>query len=278
MSKSDYESELESVSASGSGSEPVLLVEREAPVAIVTLNRPGQMNALSSELRLALGAAFRELEADPGIRAVILTGAGQAFCAGMDLKELGSGGEGVTGYERSVLGQTEMREGIASFSGPVIAAVNGAAATAGFELALACDLIFASTQAKFLDTHARVGILPGWGLSQRLPRRIGIARAKEISLSGNALDADRAYEWGLVNRVCEPERLLDEARALALDMGSCVQGVMEGVKKLIDEGASMLLEDAMTHELEVGTESSKQIDSASIEARRRGVVERGRRQ
>jgi len=259
-------------------SEPVLLVDREAPVAIVTLNRPDQMNALSSELRLALGAAFRELEADPEIRAIVVTGAGRAFCAGMDLKELGSGGQGVTGYEKSVLGQREMREGIAGFSGPVIAAVNGAAATAGFELALACDLIFASTRAKFLDTHARVGILPGWGLSQRLPRRIGIARAKELSLSGNALDADRAYDWGLVNRVCEPDRLLEEARALALDMCSCVPGVMEGVKKLIDEGASMLLDDAMAHELAVGTESSKQIDSAAIEARRRGVVERGRNQ
>ncbi|HKK51467.1 MAG TPA: enoyl-CoA hydratase [Myxococcota bacterium] len=258
--------------------DSVLLVDREAPLAVVTLNRPDRMNALSSELRLALGAAFRELEADPEIRAVIVTGAGRAFCAGMDLEEMSSGGEGVTGYELSVTGQTEMREGIDGFSGPVIAAVNGAAATAGFELALACDLIFASRKARFLDTHARVGILPGWGLSQRLPRRIGIARAKEVSLSGNALDAERAYEWGLVNRVCEPETLLEEARGLALDMCSCVPGIMEGVKQLIDEGASMLLDDAMAHELHVGTESSKQIDSASIGARREGVVERGRKQ
>jgi enoyl-CoA hydratase len=259
-------------------SEPVLLVDREPPVAILTLNRPEQRNALSSELRLAIGAAFRELEADPEIRAVIVTGAGSAFCAGMYLKEMGSGGEGVTGYELSVAGQFEMREGIEEFSGPVIAAVNGAAATAGFELALACDLIFASTTAKFLDTHARVGILPGWGLSVRLPRRIGIARAKEVSLSGNALSAEHAYEWGLVNRVCEPDSLVDEARALALDICSCVPGVMEGVKKLIDEGQAMPFEEAMEHELRVGTESSKQIDSASIAARRTGVVERGRSQ
>jgi len=259
-------------------SDPVLLVDREPPLAILTLNRPEQRNALSSELRLAIGAAFRELEADPEVRAVIVTGAGSAFCAGMDLKELGSGGEDVTGYELSVVGQFEMREGIEEFSGPVIAAVNGAAATAGFELALACDLIFASTTAKFLDTHARVGILPGWGLSVRLPRRIGIARAKEVSLSGNALSAERAYEWGLVNRVCEADSLVDEARALALDICSCVPGVMEGVKKLIDEGQAMPFDEAMEHELRVGTESSKQIDSASIDARRKGVVERGRRQ
>ena len=154
--------------------DPVLLVERDAPIATVTLNRPDQMNALSTELRLAIGSAFRELECDPTIRVAIVTGAGRAFCAGMDLKELSSGGHDTTGFELSVAGQAEMRDGIAEFSGPVIAAVNGAAATAGFELALACDLILASSKARFLDTHARVGILPGWGLSVRLPRIIGI--------------------------------------------------------------------------------------------------------
>ena len=256
--------------------EAVLLVEREAPIAVVTLNRPDKRNALSAELRLALGAAFRELEEDPEIRAVIVAGAGRSFCAGMDLAELGAGGAGVTGYELAVAGQTEMREGIANFSGPVIAAVHGAAATAGFELALACDLIFASTEAKFLDTHARVGILPGWGLSVRLPRLIGAARAKEVSLSGNALDAQRAYEWGLVNRVCAPASLLDEARALARDMCEAVPGVMEGVKSLIDGGASMHLDEALAQELAAGTESSKQIDSRSIADRRGGVIERGR--
>lgn len=259
-------------------SEPVLLVEREAPLAIVTLNRPEQMNALSAELRLAIGRAFRELESDPEIRAIVLTGAGRAFCAGMDLKEIGGGGEGVSGYDLSVTGQTEMRESISDFSGPVIAAVNGAAATAGFELALACDMIFVARGAKFLDTHARVGMLPGWGLSQRLPRLIGIARAKEISLSGNAVTAERAYEWGLANRLCEPEALLEEARSLALDMCSCVPGVMEGVKTLIDEGYSMLFDEAMAHELHVGTEQSKQVESSAIGARRAGVLDRGRKQ
>jgi enoyl-CoA hydratase len=258
--------------------EEVLLIEREAPIAIVKLNRPDQMNALNAPLRIAIGAAFRELEADPAIRAVIVTGAGRAFCAGMDLKEIGGGGEGVTGFDLSVQGQDEMRHGIEDFSGPVIAAVNGAAATAGFELALACDVIFVARGAKFLDTHARVGIVPGWGLSQRLPRLIGINRAKELSLSGNALSAERAYEWGLANRVCEPESLLDEARALARDMCSCVPGVMEQVKQMIDTGYSMHLDDAMEWELRVGTESARKIDSAEIGRRRAGVMERGRTQ
>ena len=259
-------------------SEPVLLVEREAPLAVVTLNRPEQMNALNAALRIALGEALAELEADPEIRAIVLTGAGRAFCAGMDLKEIGGGDAGQTGYELSVAGQDAMRAGFENFSGPVIAAVNGAAATAGFEMALACDILFVAEGAKFLDTHARVGIVPGWGLSQRLPRLIGIARAKEVSLSGNALTAERAVEWGLANRLCAPDRLLAEAKALALDICSCVPGVMEQVKKMIDTGYSMHFDDAMAYELEVGIESSKQIDSASIGERRSAIMERGRKQ
>lgn len=259
-------------------SDSVLLVEHEGPIAIITLNRPEQMNALNAELRLAIGATFAELEADPNTRAIVLTGAGRAFCAGMDLKEIGGGTEGQTGYDLSVAGQDEMRLNILGFSGPVIAAVNGAAATAGFELALACDLIFVARGAKFLDTHARVGIVPGWGLSQRLPRLIGINRAKEISLSGNAVTAERAYEWGLANRICEPESLLGDAKALASDMCGCVPGIMEQVKTMIDTGYSMLFEDAMEYELQTGIESSKKIDSAEIGKRRSSVMDRGRNQ
>jgi enoyl-CoA hydratase len=259
-------------------SDPVLLVQREAAVATVILNRPNQMNALNAELRITLGDTLAELEADPEIRAVVLTGAGRAFCAGMDLKEIGGGSEGQTGYELSVAGQDAMRAGFENFSGPVIAAVNGAAATAGFEMALACDIIFVAKGAKFLDTHARVGIVPGWGLSQRLPRIIGINRAKEVSLSGNALTAELAYEWGLANRVCEAETLLQEAKDLALDICSCVPGVMEQVKTMIDTGYTMHFEDAMAYELETGIESSKQIDSAKIGERRAAIIERGRDQ
>ncbi|MCR9094906.1 MAG: enoyl-CoA hydratase [bacterium] len=259
-------------------SEPVLLVERESPIAIVTLNRPEQRNALNAELRIAIGDTLAALEQDPEIRAIVLTGAGRSFCAGMDLKEIGGGTDGQTGYELSVAGQDAMRAGFENFSGPVIAAVNGAAATAGFEMALACDMIFVAKGANFLDTHARVGIVPGWGLSQRLPRIIGINRAKEISLSGNALSAERAYAWGLANRVCEPESLLEEAKALARDICSCVPGVMEQVKTMIDTGYSMHFDDAMAYELEVGIESSKQIDSAKIGERRAGIMERGRKQ
>lgn len=258
-------------------SEPVLLLHREGPVATVTLNRPEAMNALSAELRLALGEAFRDLAADPEIRVAIITGAGRAFCAGMDLKELGSGGDDASGFDTSVVGQ-DMAEAIAAFSGPVIAAVNGHAVTAGFELALACDLIIASEKARFADTHARVGILPGWGLSVRLPRLIGINRAKELSFTGNTLDAAQALEWGLVNRVVAAEELLPTCRALAQQMASCVPQVLRGYKQLIDTGYGMHLPDALRAEKLAGIESARQISAATIATRREGVFNRGREQ
>lgn len=258
--------------------EPVLLVETRDAVATVTLNRPEAMNALNAELRLALGGAFRSLQADPEVRVAILTGAGRAFCAGMDLKELAEGAPDATGADTGARGQSEMSEAIAAFEGPIIAAVNGHAITGGFELALACDLIIASTAAKFADTHARVGILPGWGLSQRLPRLIGIARAKEISFTGNAIDAARACEWGLVNRVVEPDRLLPVCATVAAEMASCVPHVLKGYKRLIDEGCGMLLPDALRHERAAAIESARAATAAMIAARREGVVARGRKQ
>jgi enoyl-CoA hydratase len=258
--------------------DPVLRIERDGPVATVILNRPDQMNALSAALRLAIGSAFRELQKDADIRAVVLTGAGRAFCAGMDLTELAAGGPDASGHDTSVVGQDEMAQGIAEFEGPVIAAVNGHAITGGFELALACDLILAGDRAKFADTHARVGILPGWGLSQKLPRLIGMARAKEISFSGNTVGPERAYEWGLVNRVVKNDELVSAAQSLARDMASCVPHVLTGYKKLIDQGAGMSLPDALVYERRAGIESAKAISTAAISGRREGVQSRGREQ
>lgn len=258
-------------------SSSVLLVEKREAVATVTLNRPEAMNAFSTELRVALGEAFRALQSDPEVRVAIVTGAGRAFCAGMDLRELSSGDAGTSGFERSVVGQ-DMSEAIAAFEGPIIAAVNGHAITAGFELALACDFIIASSRAKFADTHARVGILPGWGLSQRLPRLIGIARAKEISFTGNTVSAQQAYDWGLVNRVVEPEELLPACQALAVQMASCVPQVLKGYKRLIDTGFGMALPDALGYEKAAAIESAKQVSVTAIAARRDEVIARGREQ
>ena len=163
----------------------VLALEVHDEIATVTLQRPEALNALSAELRDAVTDAFLTLAGEASARVVILTGAGRAFCAGLDLKELGNGGR-----QRRAFSDGDMIDSVRGFPGPVIAAVNGFAITGGFELALACDFIVASRQARFADTHARVGILPGWGLSQKLPRLIGIGRAKELSFTGNFIDAE----------------------------------------------------------------------------------------
>jgi enoyl-CoA hydratase len=252
----------------------VLRVEKSAGIASVTLNRPEAMNALSSELRAAIAAAFRELALDADVGVVILTGAGRAFCAGIDLKELGSRGLRAQGDFAGV----DMIQAVRAFPGPVIAAVNGHAITGGFELALACDFIVASSEARFADTHARVGILPGWGLSQKLPRLIGMGRAKELAFTGNFLTAQQACEWGLVNRVTAPAELLPTCRALAQDMLSCVPEAVRGYKRLIDRGFAEPYGAALELEARLSAEHASSVAPAAIAARRQGIQERGRRQ
>jgi enoyl-CoA hydratase len=253
-------------------SEPVLQVEKDGEIAVVTLHRPQAMNALSRQLRAALANAFEELQADPETAVVILTGAGRAFCAGMDLKELGS--ESADG----MMGEIDLTRAIRSFEGPIIGAINGHAITGGFELALACDILIASTEARFADTHARVGILPGWGLSQILPRLVGISRAKEISLTGNFVPAEQAEAWGLVNRVVPPDELLPACKALATDMLSCDRKSLLGYKRLIDEGFGMTFAEAMEMEARVSTENAAAVTAEAIESRREAVRDRGRSQ
>jgi enoyl-CoA hydratase len=253
---------------------PVILVDNQGELAIVTLNRPQAMNALSRELRGAIAETFDELETDPKIRVAILTGAGKAFCAGLDLKELGRG-------DATVQGSVTTRDPVTSmsrFSGPIIGAINGVAVTGGFEIALACDVLICSTEARFADTHGRVGILPGWGLSQRLSRTIGIYRAKELSLTGNFLTAEQAYDWGLANRVVAPGELMPAARKLADDMLSLVPACLAGYKRLIDQGYGEAFSDALMTELEFSGAANKTVRSADIESRREAIRRRGQTQ
>ena len=232
---------------------PVLLIDKADGIATLTLNRPQAMNALSGALRTSLGRTFRELASSSEARVIILTGSGRAFCAGLDLKELSGeiepSGDGVS--------DTEMMAAISEFPGPVIGAINGHAITGGFEIALACDLLIGSTEARFADTHARVGLVPGWGLSQKLSRLIGIHRAKEISFTGNFVSADQACAWGLLNRVVEPEDLLPVSRALASDMVSCVPEVLREYKRVIDHGFGTTFAEGMALESRCCWSSSK---------------------
>lgn len=187
--------------------EPVLLTElHPAGYAVLTLNRPQAMNSLSRQLMADLADAVQALEADPAVRVLVLTGAGRAFCAGLDLKELGSG-QGTLGQGESGVAAKDPVSALERFSGPIIGAINGAAVTGGFELALACDVLIAGAGARFADTHARIGIAPAWGLSQKLSRAIGPYRAREVSFTGQWVSAEQAAAWGFVNRVVAADAL-----------------------------------------------------------------------
>lgn len=255
----------------------LVLVERSEAVALVTLNRPDAMNALSKQLRADIALTFAALDADANVRVVVLTGAGRAFTAGLDLKELGS--------DASALGAANASEpernpvaAIERCRKPVIGAINGAAITGGFEVALACDILIASTAARFADTHARVGIMPGWGLSQKLSRLVGVSRAKEISLSGNFVDAGTALAWGLVNRVVAPEELVPVAMKLAADIATAPADKVQSYKKLIDDGFALPFGEAMALENTRSRSLNSAVSPDDVARSREGVMARGRTQ
>jgi enoyl-CoA hydratase len=243
--------------------------------AVLTLNRPSALNALSRALMAQISDAIDALQADPAVRVLVLTGAGKAFCAGLDLKELGSGQAGLGAGENGVTARDPVAA-LARFTGPVIGAINGAAVTGGFELALACDVLLASPLARFADTHARIGVAPGWGLSQRLSRAIGIYRAREVSLTGNWVSAEQAAAWGFVNRVVPAEGLLDAARQLAGDMLSCLPEMLPRYKAIIDDGFALPFGEGLQLEQARSREFNARVGPEAIEARRDSVRARNR--
>jgi len=257
--------------------ESLVVVERPfSGCAVVTINRPRTRNALSRALRGELLSAFEALSADPDARVVVLTGAGDAFCAGLDLAELGA----ATAPRTDVIPDAAEDPvlAMARCTAPIIGAINGPAVAGGFELALACDLLIASTRASFADTHARVGVMPGWGLSQRLPRLIGSQRAKELSLTGNFLGAAKAEAWGLVNRVVDPTQLMPQALGLANDMLSVLPEMLVAFKQLIDDGLAVSLAEGLALERERARAWAVSLNGADIEQRRAEIQSRGKRQ
>ena len=250
-----------------------VLLDKHGGFAIVTLNRPLAMNALSRDLRRDFVAVFKDCTEDPDIRVIILTGKGKAFCAGFDLKELGSNDSNNTTEEADNV----VAQAMEAFTGPIIGAINGHCITGGFEMALACDILLASENARFADTHARVGMLPGWGLSQKLPRLIGLSRAKEIAFTGAPIFAQQAYEWGLVNHVLPARRIITQSHTNgAGHLCGCVPAVLEQYQTLIKDGYSMLLDDALEWEEARAIWWAKQASGKVIEGRRQEVLEKGR--
>jgi len=247
-------------------------------VALVTLNRPQAMNAMSSALRSALCDAMERIREDDSVRAVVLTGAGErAFTAGLDLKELGAAADNL-GAANDPDPRSNPVRAVERCGKPVIGALNGVAVTGGFELALACDILIASTNARFADTHVLVGLLPGWGLSAKLSRIIGVSRAKEMSLSGRFISAETAVQWGLVNRVVAPADLLREAIALAADIAAVDPKVTNAYRTLIDDNYGKTFRKALRNEHKISSEFNGEVSAADIESRRAGVQSRGRKQ
>jgi enoyl-CoA hydratase len=262
--------------------DPVLLYEADAGIATLTMNRPAAMNALSREMRDALALRFQELRDDDSVRVVILTGSGdRAFCAGLDLKELGgeseAGGESSDATQALGSGDNVVRA-MEELGKPIICAINGVAITGGFELALAGDVLIGSTHARFADTHARVGIMPGWGLSQKLSRLVGIYRAKELSLTGNFLLAEQAERWGLLSRVVAPDDLMSTCRSLAEDMLSCQPEMVVAYKDVIDRGFAIDYAAARQLERDANRDQAKEITPDKIAEARKTVTARGREQ
>jgi enoyl-CoA hydratase len=188
-----------------------ILVEVGPPVATVTLNRPKVLNALSPELMRELVVALAELDRDETVRAVVLTGGPKVFAAGADISDMA----GRSAVEQLSRDQTGVWAGIASFSKPLIAAVNGYALGGGCELALTCDLIIAGDNARFGQPEVNLGVIPGAGGTQRWPRSAGKYVAMEVMLSGSPVTAQRAYELGIVNKVVPAEMAVELARRMA---------------------------------------------------------------
>ena len=248
--------------------DPVLLIDTTDRVRTLTLNRPQSRNALSTQLRTEFYRALRTAQADDAVDVVILTGADPVFCAGLDLKELGDTTE-----------LPDISPKWPAMTKPVIGAINGAAITGGFELALACDFLVASDRARFADTHARVGIQPWWGLTVLLPQAIGVRRAREMSTTGNFCDAQRALDWGLVNHVVPHDDLLPFTRGLAADIASTDQRAMRQILSTYADGSRVTVGEAWLVESDVAAAWQGQgLDPAEIERRRQGVTDRGRSQ
>lgn len=252
-----------------------LLVDVADGVATVTLNRPEQHNALSRELRTNLAAALEALQDDDDVRVIILTGAGEkSFCVGLDLKE----------FERDPLHPEEMgpnsrmMRAFARLRKPTIGAINGYAVTGGFELTCNCDIVVGSTRAKFGDTHVRVGVLPGWGISQNLPRIIGPMRARYLCFTGNYLDAATAKEWGLLLEVVEPSELLPYCRKLAREMSSADQSTLQNYREIMRAGWMSTANEGIELEGRLGQAELSRVDVANFGSTRERVMGRGKEQ
>jgi enoyl-CoA hydratase len=244
----------------------------DGAVRVLTMNRPEARNALNTKLIEQLYAALCDAEADPSVRAVVLTGTDPAFCAGVDLKEAQQLG---TVYFEQFQTQSCIRK-TGDMATPIIGAINGPVFTGGLEMALGCDFLIASQRAVFADTHARVGILPGGGMTARLPQVVGGAMARRLSMTGEVVDAARAEQIGLVTEVVPHDRLLARAVELAGQIAEVPAPIMAGLKQIYVTGWASVTDPALAAEQDIA--GSQELDREGLGARYTAISERNRRQ
>ncbi len=232
--------------------EPKVLFEQKEQVAILTLNRPEKRNAISQDLLIDFYNHLETVNNDPSIRVAIVTGAGDAFCSGLDLGRLAT--DNLMDPRED---GTDLLELVQKCKKPLIGAVNGHAITGGFELALNMDFLIASTKAVFKDTHALLGIHPGWGMSQLLQRAVGVQMARQMSYTGQSINAETALRLGLVNEIIEPEALMPRVIEIAGEICKANAEFLPVYRKLINDGCGISQSDAMALEKEGFTDFLK---------------------
>ncbi len=252
-----------------------LLVEYLGPVAVLTLNRPEVRNALSPRFWGEIAEAVTQLDQNQEIRVLVLTGTDPAFCAGFDLRGLSDEDEG----ERSdrLARESAFVGMLPPHDMPIIAAVNGAAVTGGLELALSCDVLLASDKARFADTHAKVGAMPGGGLTMLLPERVGPGRARRMSLTGVFIDADTAALWGLVDDIVPHDELLPRALELAQQMAQLEPATVAELRSMYAAFSGRSGHDALAEEQAWAKRwMADRFDRARLREDRERIIEQGR--
>jgi enoyl-CoA hydratase len=221
-----------------------ILVDKNGAIATVTLNRPQQLNALSYGLVKDVALALEEMDRDPEVRVMIVTGGEKVFAAGADIKEMADAGP----FDERIQGRLAFRDRINKISKPMIAAVSGYALGGGCELALSCDIIIASETARFGQPEINLGTIPGSGGTQRLTRLVGKYRAMEMVLAGEYIDADRAERLGLANKVVPVESLMEEARSMAEKIAAKPPLAVKFAKESIGKALNTTLDEGLEFE------------------------------
>jgi len=225
--------------------EKTVLFDVTDGIALITLNRPDRHNSICQDLLVHLYDNLDEVSRNPEIRVAVITGNGKSFCSGIDLNVIGKDnlldprGDG-----------KDMPDVFSACSKPIIGAINGNAITGGFELALNCDFLIASENARFIDSHAKVGIHPGWGMTQLLQQAVGQKKAKQMSFTCRPVCAEEALACGLVNEVVPHAQLVERALEIARDICSVNQDILMQIKKLIEKRDQVSLKDALQCERE----------------------------